>query len=108
MKRLIEHINSVTNLAEFILDEKRLCHICFPNIKTNERYAYLITKYPDGKEYRYNKVVVEDLRILVGFFEKKLFYKTSYDEEMPLKNEVKRIREILGIEINFPAKEDKK
>ncbi|MFH1613167.1 MAG: hypothetical protein ABIB46_05545, partial [bacterium] len=108
MRRLIEHINSVTNLAKFTLDEKQLCHICCPNIKTNERYISLIIKYPDNKEYRYNKVITEDLQILKGFFEKKLDYEGDRGSQIPLKEEIKRIKKILGIEISIPEKENKK
>ena len=108
MKRLVEHLNSVTGLAKFKLDEKRLCHTCSPDIKTNERYVTLITKYPDGREYLYEKVMLEDLRILVGFFEKELIYKSDSDAEIPLKKEIGKIEKILGIQIENPSKEDKK
>jgi hypothetical protein len=108
MKRLVERLNSVTNLAKFKLDEKRLCHTCSPDIKTNERYVTLITKYPDGRECLYEKVTLEDLRILAGFFERKLIYKSDREAEIPLKNEIGKIEKILGIQIENPSKEDKK
>jgi len=108
MRRLVERLNSITNLAKFNLDEKRLCHICSPDIKSNERYIALVTKYPDGKEYRYDKISNEDLTILVSFFDKKLNYEGSFGEEIPLKKEIGRIRKLLGTEIEKNFKEDKK
>lgn len=108
MRRLVEHINSVTNLAHLKLDESKLCSKCFPDLKSEDRHVSLVTKYPDGKKHIYSKVFVDDLRILVGFFEKKLFYKTNNDGEVPLKNETAKIREILGIQIEHSSKEDKK
>jgi len=107
MRRLVEHLNSMTNLAKFQLDEKRLCHSCFSNIPIKERYVTLITKYPDGKECLYEKVTLEDLRILVGLFEKKLLYNSDRDAEIPLKNVIGKIEEILGIQIEHSSKEDK-
>ena len=96
MRRLVQHINSVTNLANLKLDESKLCSKCFPDLKSEDRYVSLVTKYPDGKKHVYSKVSADDLRILIGFFEKKLFYKTDNDGELPLKDKAAHIREMLG------------
>ena len=100
MRRLVEQINSETNWADLKLDESRLCSKCFPGLKSEDRYVLLVTKYPDGREHVYSKVSTEDLRILVGFFEEKLFYKTSTDGEVPLKDRAAQIREMLGTQEN--------
>lgn len=98
MRRLVEQINSVTDLADLKLDGRRLCSKCFPGLKSSERYVSLVTTYPDGREHVYDKISVEDLRILAGFFDKKLFYKTSNDGEEPLKDKAAKIQEMLGAE----------
>lgn len=98
MRRQVKQLNSVTNLAEFELDERRLCHKCFPGIDADKRYVVLITKYPDGKESAYDKVMPEDLRILTGFFEHKLLYKSEREAEYALKKQADKIKKILGLE----------
>ncbi len=108
MRRLAEYLNSLTNLVKFKLDEKLLCHKCSPDIKAEEKHVFLITEYPDGRKYQYEKVSIEDLRILAGFFEHKIYYKTDNDAELPLKEESGRIKRILGVEVGNPAKKDKK
>lgn len=96
MRRLVEYINSVTNLADLKLDDSKLCSKCFPDLKSEDRNVSLATKYPDGREHVYSKVSADDLQILVGFFEKKLFYKTDNDGEVPLRDKAAQIREMLG------------
>lgn len=108
MKRLVERLNSITNLAEFNLDEKRLCHKCSPDIKDNERFIVLVTKYPDGKEYRCDKIFSGDLMMLTDFFEKKINNEGLFGEEAPFKIVTGRIRELLGEEIDKNLKEEKK
>lgn len=98
MRRIAEHINSITDLASLRLDESRLCNKCFPDLRSEDRYVSLITKYPDGREHLYPKVSADDLRILVGFFEKKLVYETDQEWERPLKDQAAKIREMLGEE----------
>ncbi len=100
LRRQVQQLNSVTKLAVFKLDEKRLCHKCSPKLKQDDRYASLITRYPDGQEVRYDRVTTYDLRLLTGFFEKQLFYTTSNDGEVPLKEQLPHIRQMLGLSEN--------
>jgi len=96
MRRLLARINAATDLADISLDERRLCHKCMPRLAADQRYVSLVVKYPDKKEYVYEKVTAIDLRILLGFFEKKLTYTTDNDAEIPLKGELGRIKKMLG------------
>ena len=98
MRRLIKQLNSETKLAEFELDERRLCHTCFPNISKDELYVSLVTKYPDGKQYSYDNVSTEDLRILIGFFGNKLSYESERDAEYSLKKQTDKIKKLLGLD----------
>ena len=97
MKRFVKHINSTTDLADLQLDTTKLCIACYPNLNTDQRFVSLITTYPDGKEYVYDNVSLEDLRILNGFFESNLYYKTYFDEEIALKGKLEKIKTLLGL-----------
>lgn len=98
LRRLTKQLNLTTNLAKFDLDERRFCHSCFPNLTPEERYVSLVTKYPDGKQFVYDKISPQDLRIMIGFFEQKLSYKDAQDMELSLKKYSGKIKEILGID----------
>ena len=98
MRRLVEDLNSKTTLAKFSLDERRLCHTCFPGMTIHQRFVTLVTKYPDGREVRYDYVVLEDLVILEAFLNKKLSYG---GENRPLKSQIGKIRYMLGINSSF-------
>jgi hypothetical protein len=98
MRRLVEQINSSTDLLSLKLDESKLCGKCNPDIPVDERYISLITIYPDGSRYHYDKLNVEDLRILAGFFAKKLSYETSNEGEFPLKDVTDKIKTLIGME----------
>ena len=98
MRRLVGQLNSQTKLAQFELDERRLRHTCFADINDDQRYVSLVTKYPDGKQNRYEKISTDDLRMLVGFFKKKLSYQSGNDAVFALKRETGKIREILGLD----------
>ena len=56
-----------------------------------ERKVTLITEYPGNKVHIYNKVSEDDLHILVGFFKKKLYYKSRRNRKMPLKNTISKL-----------------
>jgi hypothetical protein len=98
LRRMVGRLNSITALADFKLDEKRLCHTHYPDLKPEERYVNLMIEYPDGTRVTHEKVDYHDLELLIGFFEKDLSYKTSNDGTIPLKGETEKIRKILGLE----------
>ena len=107
IRRLVESINSLTVLAEFKLDEQRLCNICNPKIETSERYVVLITKYPDGKEFRYDRINYYDLITLENYFKKKRNDNNGIDVKL-LPNDAEVIKKISGLEISLPVKEKNK
>jgi hypothetical protein len=98
MRRTVARLNSLTDLARFALDEKRLCHACSPGLGADERYVSLSVTYPDGKQHTAQKVDIEDLWILAAFFENKLSYTSFQDAQVPLKDKLGRIKELLGTE----------
>jgi len=98
MRRFVKKLNGSTDLAIFKLDESRLCAICSPGLGPEERYVSLITAYPDGTEHRCAKVGMEDLRFLEAFVNKKLAYTTPNDGQEPLKDQLPRLKELLGID----------
>jgi hypothetical protein len=98
MRRFIDQINAKTDLAELKLDESRLCSKCFPGLSAEERYVSLTVLYPDGKKHEYKKINAHELRVLAGFFENDLYYTTSNDGQMPLKEELGKIKAMLGLE----------
>lgn len=101
MRRMVENLNSITTLAKFSLDERRMCHKCFPGIKNNERFVTLVTKYPDGKEVRYDKLLYEDLYNLKAFLIKEPIYGVY-------KYEIGKIQAIFGVDVTIPSKEKNK
>jgi len=98
MRRFLSRVNAVTDLASFILDESRMCHICAPHLKNEERGITLLVLYPDGRQHRYEKVRLEDMRILLAFFEEKLSYPSERDSEVPLKGKMDQIKKLLGLD----------
>jgi len=98
MRRLVAHLNSLTKLARFALDEKRLCHACSPGLDAGERYISLSVIYPDGKQHTAQNIGIEDLWILEAFFGNKLSYTSFQDAQVPLKDKLGRIKELLGTE----------
>lgn len=97
MRRVLARANAITDLVELRLDETRMCHKHFPNLKDDQRSVSLVVTYPDKKEYVCEKVTLEDLRMLAAFFEKKLSYTGDRESEIPLKGHLDRIKQMLGI-----------
>jgi hypothetical protein len=100
MRRLVDQINTSTELVKLILDEGRLCGKCSPNLEDQDRYVSLITLYSDGSQYIHDKITIDDLRKLSGFFSNRLYYETSNEGQLPLKEEIPKLKTILGIENN--------
>lgn len=89
IRRSVDRLNSITNLARFRLDEKKLCRICSPNIGEEQRHITLITRYPDGKEHVYEGVSLDDLQVLEAFFKSGVFYVAGPGENLGDEGETK-------------------
>ena len=83
--------------ASVTLDEKQFCRQCLPDF-TNTPQAVLVVELPDGREQRTERVGENDLRMLRDFFAGRNVLKGPQDDEEPLKNELPRLRELLGLE----------
>jgi len=98
MRRTVKNMNSVTQLAVFELDESRMCHVCSPDLEDEERHVSLVVRYPDGKEHRTEKIKIDDLWVLEAFFRQKPIYSSWRDAQLPVKDKMGRIKELLGLE----------
>lgn len=93
-RREFKRLKSETKLA-FTLDESSYCAHCSP--KAGEHQLVLTVKYPDGLSHSSAPISANDLRILRYFLKGELSYKTSNDGTSPLKNELPRLRQLLGV-----------
>jgi len=98
-------VKAIKNL-NIILDESQYCRKCSPNVKSPK--LALIVKYSDEEAlHRCEEITIDDLRLLNEFLSGEYKHVSDYDAETPLKNHVKRLSELLGVEIELPEKENK-
>ena len=95
-RRMAESINANTDF-EIILDEALFCDFCSPDAGENEPEMVLRVIDEDGTEVA-NTVYIIDLRKLDSFLQGNLYYTTSNDAQLPLKDSAERIRELLGVD----------
>ncbi len=82
--------------AAVTLDERQFCRKCLPDF-TNTPQAVLVVELPDGQEQRTERFSETDLLMLKDFFAGKRITTWVNDAEMPLKNDLPRLRELLGM-----------
>ena len=82
--------------ASVTLDERQFCRKCLPDF-TNAPQAVLVVKLPDGQEQRTPEFSITDFQILRDFFSGKAEVTGGNDFETPLKNDLSRLRELLGL-----------
>lgn len=82
--------------ADVTLDEQQFCRKCMPDF-TNTPQAILVVELPDGRIRRTDKFDHHDLLMLRDFFAGKRLVTGVNDAETPLKNELPRLRELLGM-----------
>jgi hypothetical protein len=87
------------------LDESQFCKKCCPDVKSPK--LALTINYDDGKKHRVEDVTNDDLVLISEFLSGSDKHKDSGDFETPLKDHIKRLSELLGVEIKLPEKEDK-
>jgi hypothetical protein len=80
---------------DMTMDESSYCSACRPDAGTQ---AIVLTVGWDDGTSSSSPVTPDDLRILLAFFEGRLSWTGSCDEEMPLAPMAGRIRSILGLE----------
>jgi hypothetical protein len=83
--------------ASVRLDEKQFCRHCLPAFEGVPRAA-LVVRLPNGSETRTEDFKALDLWMLRDFFDGKRVLTGGNDSETPLKDQVPRLRELLGLE----------
>lgn len=94
-RREFDGLHRASDLA-LALDESSLCAHCSP--AATEHHLALVVRYADGSSRTTAPVSHDDLRILRAFLKGELVYTTSNDGSAPLKDELPRLRTLLGIE----------
>jgi hypothetical protein len=87
---------------DIVLDESEFCAFCYPGAeKVKIPRICIIINYPDQKEpRRICDISSDDLILLKEFMDGSKIHRYSNDWEIPLKNEIKRLEELLGIRLN--------
>ena len=82
--------------ASVELDEKAYCRNCQPTAEAHPA-AVLVVRLPDGRQTRTEDFTEDDLGLLRDFFAGKDVKVGAQDDEMPLKESLPRLRELLGM-----------
>ena len=82
--------------AAVALDEKQYCRKCLPDF-TNTPQAAVAVTLPDGHVQRTEAIQLQDLWMLRDFFSGKTVLVGGNDSESPLKHDLPRLRELLGM-----------
>ena len=93
-RMLFQELDSLTQL-DMTLDESSFCTFCRDDSVTEPALTLRVT-WDDGSEHA-SSVFQEDLRMLIGLLSGRLDYSTSNDGTFPLKPQVERLRELLGV-----------
>ncbi len=78
------------------LDESSFCKKCQP--KAKEPALNLIVRYDDRTTNTVSAITSDDLRLLKDFLKGELSYTTFNEGKQPLKNELPRLRKLLGLD----------
>jgi DnaK suppressor protein len=90
-RREFQNLQKHTDICS--LDESSFCASCCPEA-TDYKLKLTIT-YPDSSSVVSPSVNSDQIRILCGFFQGKLSYSTSTDGSIPLKSELRTLRNLL-------------
>lgn len=93
-RSIMMELDSLSEL-EMTLDESSFCSFCRSDT-AQEPSLILRTTWDDGSTHS-AAVTVEDLRMLSGLLSGRLDYSTTNDGTLPLKPQIERLRELLGI-----------
>jgi hypothetical protein len=78
------------------LDESQFCRKCSPEAIVNPQLC-LVVELVNQAPVKTCKVYPWDLEMLVAFFEGRTYYKADNDAEIALKDNLPRIKELLGM-----------
>ncbi len=79
------------------LDETEFCAKCGKGVKPQR--LYLVVRHEDKSESKTALQGESDLQIISAFLEKKDRYTSGNDAEIPLKKQLPRLKQLLGIEV---------
>jgi len=83
--------------VKLTLDASEFCKKCKPDVE--EPQLILKVQIPGEKEiHQVRGITVQDARLIKAFLEGKDKYPSSYGREFPLKEQLARVRELLGIQ----------
>lgn len=90
-------LTGLQKLAEqsISLDESQFCRKCSPDVKVPK--LVLRINYEAGQPHTFVGVIPTDLQLLEEFFAGKLVHDTGPHGETPLRNQIPRIQELLGV-----------
>ncbi len=94
-RALFATLDSVSTL-EMTLDETSLCSAC--SADSDSTHALLLRVTWEDERTCAAPVTAEDLRMLIGFMSGRLDYETVNEGTLPLRQNLDRIREILGMD----------
>ncbi|MDM7993328.1 MAG: hypothetical protein QUS11_08445 [Candidatus Fermentibacter sp.] len=94
-RSLVSEIQAAGTL-DVALDETGFCSFCSPDSVTPG--LRLVVTYEDGTTVT-PSVDVEDIRMLAGLLTGQLYYETSNESQSPLRPNLERLGDLLGIEI---------
>jgi hypothetical protein len=93
-RREFEELKKVTGTA-ISFDESQFCRECKPDVRRPQ--LVLKVTYQDGRQVTVSPVEPGDLRLLREFLSGKLVCTTGNDGEIPMKNVIPRLEELLGV-----------
>lgn len=93
-RRLIKEVQALP----VVLDENSLCKVCTPDAERRE--LNLIVQYPGKPPHVVHGINADDLTLLVEFSQGQTAHKTTNDGRFPLKNQIPRLEELLGVSIH--------
>lgn len=77
------------------LDESEYCSHCMPDAESPQ--LAIIVKYKDGRTHRTTGIKPVDIRMLSSFLKGERDYMTFQDNTQPLKKQIPRLEEMLGL-----------
>ncbi len=77
------------------LDESSFCEHCSPGAKRPQLVLKIV--YSDGSVQETSPMTLDDLYLLKGFLGGELSYENFYEGREPLKDQIPRLRQLLGV-----------
>jgi hypothetical protein len=102
-RRIVREIRKIS----VKLDESQFCRKCKPDVEAPQ-LELVVTYEEDVEPHRAKGVRPDDLLLIKDFVEGKTKHTCSTDRQTPMKNHVKRLADLLGIDMEQTKKKPKK